>query len=93
MSDAAQLVLRARERQGITVEQLGIRAGLPSALIADAEAGRRDLTDQQLAGVLLVCGLQLKQSADGKLTVTPLELDIDAHELAHARSLTMTERL
>lgn len=94
VGDFAKLITEARERQEITVEQLGIRSGLSPALLLDAEAGRVQLTLEQLSDVLLVCGLQLERSPrTGRLAVRALELDVDPAELEYQRSLSMSERL
>ena len=93
MTEAARLVCWARERQGITVAQLGVRSGLPAALIADIEAGRADVDDADLERLLLVSGVALHRAPSGELTATPLALDVNAEDLAHARSLTMAQRL
>lgn len=93
MSDAARLVGWARKRQGITVQQLAVRSGLSPTLIAEVESSQRDLNTHELSALLFVCGLHLRQSPTGELSGEPLPLDVDEQELAHARSLTMSERL
>lgn len=93
MSEAASLVARARERQGITVEQLGIRAGFSPAFVSDVEAGGAEPTPEQLADLLLVCGLQLERSDAGRLTVRRSSYSTDPQEIAAARQMPPGERL
>lgn len=93
MASAGEVIREARERQGITAERLSIRSGVDSALLIDAERGARHLSTEQLADVLLVCGLRLEQSGD-RLAVRPLPMDhVDLEDLRELRAQSPAERL
>jgi len=90
---AAHLVAQARRRQGISHKQLGIRAGMTSAAVADIEAGRAEPTPQQLDELLMVCGLQLQRSTSGRLAVRASPYSTDPEEIAAARRMDPGQRL
>ena len=46
------LLRRRRKEMGFSVRELAKRSGVSSSLISDIEAGRRDISDQQLQGLL-----------------------------------------
>jgi transcriptional regulator with XRE-family HTH domain len=77
----------ARRRHGVSQRSLAIRAGSTQAAISRIEAGLESPSYERFTQLLLCVGER------PLLTVAPLELDVDAADLAHGRSLTPEQRL
>lgn len=61
-SEAARLLLRARNAAGLTQSELARRAGIPHSVLSAYEHGRRDPGTRALARLLRAAGYELTVS-------------------------------
>jgi transcriptional regulator with XRE-family HTH domain len=77
----------ARLRHGVSQRSLARRAATTQTSISRIESGRESPSFERFTQLLLALGER------PRLTVEPLELDVDLDDLAHGRRLTPHERL
>jgi transcriptional regulator with XRE-family HTH domain len=87
MSSPGEQLFEARRRHGATQRSLARRAGTTQAAISRIESGLESPSFERLTQLLLVLGER------PVLRTVPLEHDLDAADVAHARRLTHAERL
>lgn len=77
----------ARLRHGVSQRSLALRASTTQPAISRIESGRESPSFERFTQLLLALGER------PVLTIEPLELDVDAGDLAHGRRLTPQQRL
>jgi transcriptional regulator with XRE-family HTH domain len=81
------IVRCTRLRKGVSQRSLARRAGTTQAAISRIETGRESPSYERFTALLLVLGER------PRLTLQPLELDVDPAELEHERRLPYEQRL
>lgn len=84
---SAEILRKARERAGITQQELAVRSGMSQAAISRLERGDRSLTVEGLERLLLAMGMRLE------LRTEPLPRRYDPAHLAAEARLTPGQRL
>lgn len=68
LGEAGAVLGQERESNGLSVEQVAGRAGVPVALLWAIESGDALPSVDELAALLDVCGLRLDRNAAGELS-------------------------
>jgi transcriptional regulator with XRE-family HTH domain len=87
VSILGDIVRGTRVRKRISQRSLARRAGTTQAAISRIETGRESPSYERFTALLLVLGER------PRLTLQPLELDVDPAELEHERRLPYEQRL
>jgi transcriptional regulator with XRE-family HTH domain len=85
-STLGDIVRSTRVRKGVSQRSLAVRAGTTQAAISRIETGRESPSYERFTALLLVLGER------PRLTLQPLELDVDPAAIDHERRLSYEQR-